>query len=83
MLGARESQQHKQRNNDMANTDTIADQILQGAPAIAKFTGFTPRQIYHMAEKGEAPIRNVKGIGIVANKPALREFFGIPDSKTT
>lgn len=60
--------------------ETIADDLLQGAAAIATFTGFTRRQIYNMANKKHPAIKNEPGLGIAASKTALRRHFGIIDT---
>jgi hypothetical protein len=36
--------------NEAQGGDTIADDILQGAEAIAEYTGLTKRQVYHQQE---------------------------------
>ena len=33
--------------------DTLADDLLEGAKEISKFTGWSARQIYYIASKGE------------------------------
>lgn len=56
---------------------TIADDLLQGAQAIADFTGFKPRQIYNMADKGHPIIKKEPGLGLTASKSALCRHYGI------
>lgn len=62
-------QQSAQKETSPA--DGVADDILQGADAIAAFLGITRRQVYHVAEKGGMPIRNIPGLGLVARKSRL------------
>jgi hypothetical protein len=38
-------------NKDLS--PTLADDLLEGARAIAAFTGLSERKIYHIASKGE------------------------------
>jgi hypothetical protein len=44
----------------MADTDLAGD-LLEGAEAIAKFTGKTTRQVYHLASAGALPVFWVAG----------------------
>jgi len=57
--------------------DTIADDLLYGAKAIAEFMGLSPRQIYNMAENKHPAIKKEPGLGITARKSFLRQHFGI------
>lgn len=59
----------------MDKRNTLADDLLEGAPAIAAFLGWKPRQVYNACEKGHLPIHKVPGIGITARKSALLAFF--------
>jgi hypothetical protein len=34
---------------------TLADDLLDGATAIAKFTGFKVRRVFYLCEQGELP----------------------------
>lgn len=54
---------------------TLADDLLEGADAIAAFLGWKPRRVYHVAEKGCLPIHKVVGLGLVARKSTLRAAF--------
>lgn len=61
---------------DMHSTPAaLADDLLEGADAIAAYLGWTPRRVYHVAEKRGLPIHKVTGIGLVARKSALRATF--------
>jgi hypothetical protein len=51
--------------------DSLADDILPGADAIAAYTGFGVRAIYHMLETGSLPGRKLKGTWI-GSKRVLR-----------
>jgi hypothetical protein len=53
-----------------APAEVLANDLLLGAAAIAGFTGFTTRQIYHFAAKGLLPIGHV-GALLVARKSQL------------
>lgn len=55
--------------------DTLAEDLLEGADAIAAFLGWTPRRVYHVAEKGGLPIHKLPGIGLIARKSTLRVVF--------
>lgn len=59
--------------------DTIAHDLLIGIKAISEFTGFTDRQIYHMATKPDPLFVKEPGLGFVASKSALRQRYRIPD----
>jgi hypothetical protein len=37
----------------MITDDTLADDLLEGAKEISRFTGWSERQIYYIASKGE------------------------------
>ena len=53
----------------------LADDLLSGAPAIAQFlgSGFTPRMVYYMAEKGSIPAFRLPGTSkLRARKSELR-----------
>jgi|GEM_PF-3979517 len=59
----------------MDKCNNLAEDLLEGANAIAVFLGWTPRQVYNACEKGCLPIHKVPGIGITARKSALLAFF--------
>ena len=54
--------------------DTIADDLLHGATAIAKFLGLDERKVYYYAEKGQLPVTRM-GALIVGSKSVLRKHF--------
>lgn len=41
---------------DTHHPDTLADDLLTGAPEIAAFLGTTQRRIYHLARNGRIPV---------------------------
>lgn len=49
--------------------------LCTGADSIAKAVGLKRRQVYALAEKGRAPIRNEPGIGLVADVELLKAYF--------
>ena len=49
--------------------------LLCGAKAIADALGCKPRRVYHLAERGLMPIWNEPGIGLVARKSSLEDYF--------
>ncbi len=57
------------------NKNSLGDDLLIGADAIAWELGFSRRRVYHLAEQGDLPIHRVKGLGLTARKSALREYF--------
>lgn len=64
----------------MADTlapETIANDLLQGAEAIARFLGLRASQVYHMARNNHPALKKEKGIGLTARKSFLRQHFGI------
>jgi excisionase family DNA binding protein len=52
--------------------DALADDLLDGVTAIAAFTGFTERKIYHLAEKGQLPLFKLGERKWCARKSTLR-----------
>ena len=56
----------------MPHPDTIADDLLEGAPAIAHFLGWEPRKVYRARNEGwTIPLRKRQGLGIYAFKSEL------------
>jgi hypothetical protein len=49
---------------------SLADDLLTGAKAIAEYVGWPERRIYYSAEKGHLPIKHV-GATLVARRSAL------------
>ena len=45
----------KDRKDREAQSAPIAGDLLEGAEAIAAFTGLAPRQVFYLAEKGHLP----------------------------
>lgn len=56
--------------------------LLYGAKAIAEVLGCKPRAVYHLAERGRMPIWNEPGIGLVARKSSLIDFFEKREQQT-
>lgn len=54
--------------------ENLADDLLRGVPAIARFIGQPERITFYQAEKGHIPVGKVGG-NWVASKSRLREFF--------
>lgn len=52
----------------------LADDLLDGAPAIAAFTGFTVRRCYYLCESGLLPAFKI-GDKWTARKSTLRRHF--------
>ncbi len=52
----------------------LSDDLLAGAVSAAKYSGLTPRAIYHLAEKGELPVIR-KGRKMYFRKSELDETF--------
>ncbi|MBR9970836.1 hypothetical protein [Magnetospirillum sulfuroxidans] len=61
--------------------DSIAEDLLQGAKAIAEFTGFKRRQIYNLADNHHPAIKKEPGLGLVASKSALLRHYAIAPDK--
>jgi len=61
---------------------SIADDYLEGAPAIAAFLGpcWTVRKVYHARAAGQLPVRSMKGIGLYAFKSELRAALKAPET---
>ena len=55
-------------------TQRIADDLLQGAGAIAEFTGLPERRIYAMTSKQKIPTFRIGGT-LCARKSRLMEWF--------
>lgn len=49
--------------------------IVTGAINIANAVGLNRRQVYALAEKGKAPVRNVAGLGLVADPQELKVWL--------
>ncbi len=56
-------------------TIELQGDLLCGAKAIADALGRKPRRVYHLAERGQMPIWNEPGIGLVARKSSLAAYF--------
>jgi hypothetical protein len=56
--------------NSTASIDTIADDVLYGAQAIAAYLNWPVRRIYHFAAQGHLPVVKV-GPHLVARKHEL------------
>ena len=58
----------------------LGQDLLKGAKEIGAFLKLKPRQVYHLAERGEVPIHTVPGIGMCARKSALQAYFDALDA---
>jgi hypothetical protein len=56
---------------------TLADDILPSVEAIAAYLGKTPRQVRHLIDRHDLPIRKVAGIE--SKKSWLDAFYATPD----
>jgi hypothetical protein len=54
--------------------DTLSDDRLEGAAAIAAFWGGSLRQTFHLLETGQLPAGKI-GSKWIASKSALREHY--------
>jgi hypothetical protein len=54
--------------------ESIADDILRGARAIASFLGEDKRRVFYLAERGIVPIGR-EGKNLVASKRRLRQHY--------
>lgn len=55
---------------------SLADDLLEGAKAIAEFTGFNQDLIYKLGRTPGHPIEKKPGQGLVACKSALLKYYG-------
>jgi hypothetical protein len=59
----------------------IAEDMLDGAGAIAAYLGWPPRRVYKAREEGWcAPIRKRQGIGLYAFKSELDAWLKAPET---
>jgi hypothetical protein len=64
----------------MENEDLASD-LLDGVPAIAKFTGWSQRRVYYLAEQGLIPLAKV-GDRWTGRKSTLRRHLSDLESGT-
>ena len=62
--------------------DSIGDDLLRGAQAIADYTGLKVRDVFDKLEKGYLPATK-EGNLWVASKTRLRAHYGIPVTTST
>ncbi len=62
------------------NRSELAEDLLVGAEAIARFLGCSERRVYHCAEIGSLPIHKQEGWGLVASTSALKQHFADLDA---
>jgi hypothetical protein len=67
--------QQKELSPDPSNDAPLADDLIVGAAAIARETGFSQRQIFYFASRGQIPVRKM-GRLLVASRARLRKHFG-------
>lgn len=61
---------------EIEQTADLAEDLLNSADEIAAFIGWTPRQVYHAADKGSIPIIRLPGSRTLrSTKSALRRTF--------
>ncbi len=61
--------------------DSLADDLLNGAAAIATYMGWTPRQVFYAAERGYLPIFR-RGKRLCARKSTLvRHMEGLEQAQ--
>lgn len=58
-------------------TETLQDDLIVGAQAIAAFLGLTRRQVYAMNEGKHPAVKYETGLGVCARKSVLIKTFGI------
>ena len=62
-------------SNSTLNTEnTLADDLLDGVPAYAAFTGFTERRCYYLLEHGQLPGGKL-GKKWAGSKDVVRQFL--------
>ena len=61
------------------NNENLADDLLEGAEAIADFTGLTTRQVYYLTNKNALPVFRLGG-GLFGRKSEFRD--GLSARKT-
>jgi hypothetical protein len=54
--------------------ENLASDILEGAESIAAFLGKDPRQVYHMASRGQLPTFKLGSV-LHARRSTLRQFI--------
>lgn len=54
----------------------LADDLLEGVPAASEFTGFKPRQLYHMVHQRTIPFTRAGAKLIFRKSELLRRFSG-------
>jgi hypothetical protein len=67
--------QKKEPSPDPSKDAPLADDLIVGAAAIARETGFSPRQIFYFAARGQIPVRKM-GRLLIASRARLRKHFG-------
>lgn len=63
----------------MSTTDDLAADVMYGVREIADFLGWEgeagERRVYHLRERGKAPIRKRAGVGYYALRSELKAWF--------
>jgi hypothetical protein len=61
----------------------LADDLLFGVEAIAKYIGLGKRQAHHAIASGHLPVKRMGPRLIVSSKSALRRHFAVDDGKAS
>ena len=59
----------------MHGQDDLAGDLLDGVDAISKFTGWPPRRVYYLAERGLLPLFKVGDRKWQARRSTLRSYI--------
>lgn len=70
---------NNQEEKSMTNAENDGD-LLIGAPAIAKFLGITPRQVYRLTYDGEMPHFKLGG-SVAARRSTLTKWMSDLENK--
>lgn len=64
-----------------ADNDNLAGDVLQGAAAIARYTGFKQRTIYHLAATGGLPCFKLGDL-VCARKSTVTAWIKSQETRT-
>ena len=68
-------------NDNLADAEDLADDVLKGAAAISKFMNEDTRSVFYMISKGRLPVYRI-GESMRARKSTLRAWIANPDAAT-